>query len=102
MGSYLRDATLVHFAGHWVAYIVAVGFAAFFTVLWSALRVMPRRGWRVALRWIGFTFVAFAGSFYVYDLLVFEPVSPLVLGAIGAVFVSLFRFIRRKRRSVVG
>jgi len=93
---------LVHFAGHWVAYLVAVALGLFFAGLYLALRAMPKRGWRGVLRWVGFAFVGVAGSLYAYDMLVFEPVSPLVLGACGAIVLVFIRFTCRKRHAVVG
>jgi hypothetical protein len=92
---------LVHFTGHWVSYLVAGGFAAFFVTLYFGLRAMPKRGWRGALRWVGFAFMALAGSLYAYDILIFEPVSPFVLAGCGAISAALFSFIRRKRHATV-
>jgi hypothetical protein len=92
----------VHFVGHWVGYLVTGGLAAFLGVLWNALRSMPNRGWRAAFRWVGFAFVGFAGFFFVYDLLVFEAVSPPVLGACGVIVWALVRLIRSKRQAIAG
>jgi hypothetical protein len=87
---------LFHFVGHWVAYLVAVGFGMIFAGLYSALRAMPKQsGWAV-LRWFGFALVGAAGCFYAYDILVFEPVSPLILAGCGVIFVALFHFFRKK------
>jgi hypothetical protein len=93
---------LVHFAGHWVAYLVAVGLGVFFVGLYFALRALPKRGWRAALRWVGFSFVGVAGFFYAYDMLFLEPISPLVLGGFGAIVWVLIRGVRRKRNAIVG
>lgn len=96
------SSPLVHFAGHWVTYLVAVGLGALFTVLYFALRAVPNRGWRAAVRWIGFAFVGVAGSLCAYDIILFEPVSPLVLGGCGALALALIRVIRRKRHAIIG
>ena len=109
-GYQLKDITssrrasslIVHFTGHWVSYLVAGGFAAFFVALYFGLRAMPKRGWRAALRLLGFAFVGVAGFFLAYDILVFEPLSPLVLGGCGAIVWALIRVIRRKRHAIVG
>lgn len=99
-----RRATslIVHFTGHWVGYLVAGGFAAFLVALYFGLRAMPKRGWRAALRGLGFAFVGVAGFFLAYDILVFEPLSPLVLGGCGVIFWVLIRVIHRKRHATVG
>lgn len=92
---------LVHFTGHWVDYLVTGGLAAFFMVLYFALRLMPTRGWRGALRRLGFAFVGVAGFLLGYDILVIEPVSPLVLGGCGAIVWAFIRVIRAKRYATV-
>lgn len=89
----------VHLGGHWVAYLVVVGLAVIFVGSYSALREIPKRGWRVALRWAGFAFVSFVGSLCAYDILVFEPVSPPIL---ALVFAALFGFVRKKRHATIG
>jgi hypothetical protein len=93
---------LVHFAGHWVGYLVAVGFAALFVVLYLGLRAMPKRGWRAALRWVGFAFISFAAFIFAYDVLVFQPLSPLVLASCVAICAALYSFIRRRKHATVG
>ncbi len=93
---------LVHFAGHWVGYLVASSLAAFFVALYFGLLAMPKRGWRAALRWVGFGFVGVAGSLFAYDILVFEPVSPLVLAGCGAIVWVLIRVTHRKRHAILG
>jgi len=67
----------------------------------SALRAIPKQGWRLALRWIGFGLVGFMGSLF-YDILVFEPVSPLILAFVAAVVMAVLNFIGRKRHALVG
>ncbi len=91
----------VHFADHWIAYLVALGFAVFFEALYSAFRAMPTRGWYGPIRALGFAVVGLAMGLYVYGILVFEPVSPLVLLGCVSVYKALFRFIRRKRIALV-
>jgi hypothetical protein len=92
----------VHLAGHWVAYLVVVGLAVIFAAFYSALRAIPKRGWRVGLRWAGFALLGFVGSLCVYDILVFEPVSPLILALVGVVSAAAFGFIRKKRHATSG
>ncbi len=92
----------VHFTGHWVGYLVTGGLAAFFVALYFALLSMPKRGRRAALRWLGSAFVGVAGYLLAYDILVFEPVSPFVLGGCGVIVWALIRVIRRKRHATVG
>ena len=92
---------LVHFTGHWVGYLVTGGLAASFVALYFALRSMPKRGWRATLRWLGFAFVGVAGFLLAYDILVFEPVSPLVPSGCGVIIWALIRAIRRKRHATV-
>jgi len=108
-GYQLKDITsssratslIIHFTGHWVGYLVAGSFTAFFVALHFGLRAMHKRGWRAALRGLGLAFVGIAGFFLAYDILVFEPLSPLVLGGCGAIIWLLIRVIRRKRYATV-
>jgi hypothetical protein len=44
----------IHLAGHWVEYLVVFGLGMIFVALYLALRAIPKRGWRVPLRWTGF------------------------------------------------
>jgi hypothetical protein len=46
--------------------------------------------------------VSFAGSFFAYGILVFEPVSPLILAFAGVLSVSAFGFIRKRRHATSG
>jgi hypothetical protein len=92
-------SVFVHFRGHALAYFVTVAIGASFVGLLIALLRMPTQGWRAPLRWIGFGFVAIAGVFYLYGVLVFGPVSPLVLMAIGIVLIVVVNLISRKRQS---
>jgi len=92
---------LVHFTGHWVGYLVTGGLAAFLVRLYFGLLSMPKRGWRAASRWLGFAFVGVAGFLLAYDILVFEPLSPLVLGGCGALVWALACVLRRKRPATV-
>ena len=96
------NSLFVHFSGHWIAYLVIVGLGAFFAAIYSALRAIPKQGWRLALRWIGFGFAGFAGSLCAYDILVFEPVSPLILAFVAAVSMVVLKLVRRKRHATVG
>jgi hypothetical protein len=89
----------VHLAGHWVEYLVVFGVGMIFVALLLALRRIPNRGWRIALRWIGFALVGLAGSFFACGILVFEPVSPLILALAGVVFMAAFGFIRKRRHA---
>ena len=68
----------------------------------SALRALPRRGWRIELRWAVLALFGFAGIVCGYDILVFEPVSPLVLAVIGVVGAGSFAFIQRRRHANIG
>jgi hypothetical protein len=86
----------VHFADHWLAYLVATGLAAFFTALYSALRIMPRHGWRGVMRTAGLVFVMLAAGLLAYDIMIFEPVSPFVLIGCWGILTALYRFIRKK------
>jgi hypothetical protein len=85
---------LVHFAGRWGSYVLIGGLATFLATLWLALRVMAKGGWRAPLRGLGLSFVGIAAFFLAYDVLVFEPVSPLVLGGCGAVVWVIIRCLR--------
>lgn len=78
------------------------GLAAFLVALAFALRLMPKRGWRAALRGLGLVFVGGAGFLLAYDILFFEPVSPLVLIGCGALVYGLVRLVLRKRHLHVG
>src|SRR5579883_2690935 len=91
----------VHLSGHWIAYLVTVSLGMFLIAACSALRAIPKQGWRLALRWIGFGLVGFMGSLF-YDILVFEPVSPLILAFVAAVVMAVLNFIGRKRHALVG
>lgn len=89
---------LIHFASHWLGYVIAISLGIGLVGIWGALRALPKRGWRIALRWIGFAFVACAGGLYAYDILVFEPMSPLVLAACGSMLAAFYTFVRRRTR----
>jgi len=93
---------LIHLAGHWIAYCVVLCVIAVFAGFFLALRAVPNRGWRIPLRWIAFGLFSFAALFCAYDILVFEPVSPLVLAFIGLAIVAPFIVIRRNRHATVG
>ncbi|MBI3879570.1 MAG: hypothetical protein HY301_05840 [Verrucomicrobia bacterium] len=94
---------LIHFESHWLCYLVAFGFGICFVGSWLALRAVPERGWRVPLRRVGFAFVTIAGGLFAYDMLVFEPVSPLVLAGGGFMFGAAIDYVRKRtRRSIVG
>ena len=91
----------IHFTGHWVAYLVTIGFAVVLGALYVALQAIPERGWRRRVRLIGLVFVSIAGYFFVYGIVIFSPVSPLVLGGGGAILFAFYRMIRRRRRTVI-
>ncbi len=109
-GYVLKDITssrrffsiLVHFSGHWIAYLVALGLWAFFASFNVALHAIPKQGWCAAVRWVGFAFLGVVGSFCFYGVLMFGPASPLVLGACFVIVRALVRVIQRKRLAVVG
>jgi len=92
----------VHLAGHWVEYLVILCLGTIFVALYLALRAIPKRGWRIPMRWTGFALIGFPGSLYAYGILVFEPVSPLILALVGVVSVALLSFIRKKRHATIG
>ena len=87
----------VHLADHWLAYVAVGGLWLYLVRLKRGLLAMPNRGWRVPLRWAGFGVVFVVGGFVGYDVLVFEPISPLlvVLGAL--VFMTISGVMRKKR-----
>jgi hypothetical protein len=86
------NSLVVHFAGHWVGYLVAGGFAALFVALYFGLRAMPKRGSRAALRRLGITLVGVAGFFSPTTFLYLSPFHPWFLPAAallsGRLFVS--------------
>jgi drug/metabolite transporter (DMT)-like permease len=82
--------------------LVIVGLGVFFVTIYSALRAIPKQGWRLALRWIGFGLVGFAGSLCAYDVLVFEPLSPVILAFVAAASMAVLNLVRRKRHATVG
>lgn len=87
------SSLFVHFAAHWVAYLVTLGLGLLFLGLHRSLRAIPNRGWRAATRRVGLTVVEIASGLYAYEILFFEPISPLVLVGCGAIgWVGLRRF----------
>ena len=90
---------LVHLVGHWIAYCVVLCIIAVFAGFFLAVRAVPNRGWRIPLRWIGFGLFSFAALLCAYDVLVFEPVSPL---ALALIIVAAFVLIRRNRHAMAG
>jgi len=109
-GYQLRDITssrrasslLVHFTVHWIRYLVAGGLAAILVALHSRLLSIPKRGWRAALRALGLGLNGLAGCLIGYEILVFEPLSPLVLSGCAAVIWSLIRGFRQNRHATLG
>jgi hypothetical protein len=93
---------LVHIVGHWVAYCVVVLVIALFVLFFLALRAMPKRGWRMGLRSVGFALFGLAAFLCAYDILVFEPVSPPVLGGVCLTFILAVVFFRRRSHELVG
>ena len=95
-----RSASVrVHFVSHWVSYLVLLGISGLFTGGWLALRALPKRGWWKAARSVGFLFLACAGALYAYDVLMFEPVSPLVLVGFGCLLATAGGFFHRKKQN---
>lgn len=87
----------LHFAEHWLAYLIALGLGAFFVCLCFVLRIIPKRGSYAALRWVGFAFIWCAGILCAYEIFMFEPISPFVLLASATVLFRWVRGIRRHR-----
>lgn len=86
---------LIHTADHWLGYLIAIGVGALFIRLGIALRTLPNRFLFVVLKIIGFGFISLAGLLYLYDIFVFEPLSPLVLVPAAFLFLVFLRFVRR-------
>jgi hypothetical protein len=90
---------LVHTAHHWLGYIVALAFAAFFVVVWFGARAIPHRGWLAAVRVLGFCFAVLAGAFYLLMLLWMAPLSAPVLFVLGLacclLYITLCRVFSR-------
>ena len=103
-GHQLKDVTAarrsasvrVHFASHWVSYLVLLGLSGLFVGGWLALRALPKRGWWKAARFVGFSFIACAGALYTYCVLLFAPVSPLVLLGFGGILATAYGFFRKR------
>ena len=91
-----RPSALIHFTNHWLRYLIALGFAFLFWRLWATLQAMPNRGWRMAVRFIGFPLVGLAMALYAYDMLLFEPLSPLALVVGVVVLVRVYRWSRQR------
>jgi len=91
----------VHLACHWVEYLVVFGVGLIFVALFVALLAIPNRGWRIPFQWTGFALVSLAASFFAYGILVFEPVSPLILALAGVLFMEAVGFIRKRRHATV-
>jgi len=96
------NSLIVHFADRWVGYLIAGGLGAFLVAFYFGLRAMPERGGWSAVRRLGFVFVGVAGFFLAYDILMFEPISSLVLVGCGAVVWALIRGIGRRRQATAG
>jgi hypothetical protein len=87
------QSVLVHFSGHRIAYFVSIGLGVGLTGLYFALRAVPRRGWRGVVRKAGMGVDAVVGGLCAYDILVFEPVSKLVLACCAALIFGLIRVL---------
>jgi hypothetical protein len=86
---------LVHTAHHWLGYIMALAVAAFFVVVWFGARSIPRRGWLVVVRVLGFCFAVFAGALYLLMLLWMAPLSAPVLFVLGLGCCLLYTILCR-------
>lgn len=84
-------SSIVHFAEHWTGYLIVGGIAVILAALHFGLCAMPEHGWYAAVRRAGLVFVAVAGFLLAYVILMFLPLSPLVLGGGGAMVWALVR-----------
>lgn len=103
-GSALSDITsasnrwitpLIHTAYHWRIYLITLGVIAFLALVWVGTHQIPRRGWFMAARVLGFGFVIATGPLYLLLLLWIAPVSAPVLFILFLLAWLLFTLLRR-------
>lgn len=83
---------LIHFANYWLGYLVTFGIAIFYVSICHRLQTKPQRKWQAVLRWAAFTFLAL----YAYYLLMFAPISPLVVIVCVSIYTVIYGLIRKK------
>lgn len=88
----------VHFRGHWRIYSIAVSVGLLLIGLYFCLLLISKRRWYSPLRWIGFASVHIAVFFYACEILIFEPVCPLLIA--GFLLPFLFKVLLWKRRNI--
>lgn len=109
-GYELRDITtsrrtksiFVHFAAHWISYILIGGLTALLLSVSAGVRSLPRGSWRSGLRALGFAIVGLVGFCLGYDVLVFEPLSPILVLGCAASIRLLPRLLRGRTRAIFG
>jgi hypothetical protein len=83
---------LIHFANYWLGYLVTLGIALFYVSIWHRLQTKPQRKWQAVSRVAAFTFLVL----YAYYLLMFAPISPLVVIVCVSIFTLIYGLIRKK------
>lgn len=89
----------IHTASHCFGYLLGLFFAAFFFVVWRAVCVMPARGWTDVFRGLGFVLVGL-GSLLSLLMLLYAPISPIILTVLGAVLAISYSGVRNRFRQV--
>jgi hypothetical protein len=93
----VRISPLVHTAFHWRGYLLGFAVALIVVATSLALRGMPRCGWFAAIRALGFLVVVLVSLIWGLALL-YGPLSPLVLGAFGALARFIYLLVRNRSR----
>ncbi|MHB9138483.1 MAG: hypothetical protein ACYC4Q_03675 [Victivallaceae bacterium] len=84
---------LVHLAEHRAGYLAALVIAIFFMILWSTRENASKRRWRVVLRRTAYVLIAL----YAYCILMYSPLSPLVIAVLFMVFVGGYSLMRKRK-----
>lgn len=92
---------LVHFARHWLRYLIFIGALTLFARVVFPSRHSADRPKRKFVKVFGVVAISILNFLFIYDLLIFEPISPLVV-ATGCIVIllSVRRCQKRPFRSV--
>ncbi|HNQ74022.1 MAG TPA: hypothetical protein PKN95_10525 [Verrucomicrobiota bacterium] len=94
---------MVHFTDYWLRYLIFSAGWLLGISLQISTRGVPAAGWRRMLRAAGAVAIGILNFILLYDLMVFEPISPLVVAAVcAAVLWVVARYWKKWRRHGAG
>lgn len=93
------ESPLVHFSGHWVGYLLVCAIGGALWAFSIGLRAIPNRGWRTVPRFLGQALVVLLSVLFAYDVMVFEPVSPLIILLCVVTIAAGYRWVHKGARN---